>query len=334
MRELGRDGRVQRLHIAGVAIDVGREAACVLLEDDFLVPRLVDEFGSLEVHLPGPLRCLPAGLNQSANLGFQPLVFGVEDRMHRGQRVVLIEPAVATDEVNVEQFVVVKASRWSGRCIGRCAHPHERVGVRREHRPRRALRVGGIAHVVQECQAGALHDAVDDDQLRLAVGIGNEAAIGIDKDLRQVQNVQVGQRDADALCIDLDVEPGRQPAGDGALVRRAGVLEQPAGGHAIGVVLAQQDRHHRVRAVGRPQIDERRHRVGVDAIAIGGDAVDVGARKHHEVRRCTCPVQRVPGKQRHVDDAVVALLYQVQVVSEELAEHREETARRQCVELA
>ncbi|MNC03861.1 hypothetical protein D3C75_512860 [compost metagenome] len=40
----------------------------------------------------------------------QAIVLGVEDRMHRGQTDVLVDPAVAGDVVSVQQFVVVEAS--------------------------------------------------------------------------------------------------------------------------------------------------------------------------------------------------------------------------------
>ena len=38
----------------------------------------------------------------------QPVVLGVEDRVHRGQRDVLVATSVTRDEVNTEQLVVVR----------------------------------------------------------------------------------------------------------------------------------------------------------------------------------------------------------------------------------
>ena len=101
----------------------GHQLARELFEHEVLILHLGDEARRLEQALAvvpargrvgrfprrhfgrGQTEC--RGVNQGVDVGLQAVVLRVEHRVHRGQRDVLVAAAVAGDEVDAEQLVVV-----------------------------------------------------------------------------------------------------------------------------------------------------------------------------------------------------------------------------------
>ena len=167
----------------------------------------------------------------------QAVVFGVEDGMDRGQADVLVHAAVAGDVVRVEQFVVVEAQpgHIAGGVVG--VRDKELFG-RRRVAVMVANRHGEMRDVIEERVAGA--DRVDEadrrrrialDQyvvggsrqavgpnhhhLRKAVRAGDEVAVGIGREQRNVADVGIGQLDAEEFGgMRLHDGPGCHAAGE------------------------------------------------------------------------------------------------------------------------
>ena len=101
----------------------GCDLATELLEHQVLVLHLGDELRRLEEALAVAPAGGPGTVPESArsgvavimrvDVGGQPVVLGVEDRVDGGQPDVLVAATVTGDEVAVEQGVVV-----AGRCVG------------------------------------------------------------------------------------------------------------------------------------------------------------------------------------------------------------------------
>ncbi|ELS26770.1 hypothetical protein ppKF707_2357 [Metapseudomonas furukawaii] len=383
--ELGDDGRIEvdviDLGRCKEQVDVGLDGPGELLEHQVLVLHLGAELGGLEQPLAVPLQGIDLGLGgregrdraqqpfidegdivarQHRGLGLlhQAVVLGVEDRMHRRQADVLVDPAIARHVVGVQQLVVIGARRRG------TAHVDDAIGIGRQP----AGRIGGMGDVDEELVPGtdcvgqvhrrqwiALHqdggviggpgDAVGtvagaDHHLREAVGALDEVAIGVGGQQRHIEHIGVGEVDAeDVTGLGLDHRPGghatdlRVIGGTEATVRaQVAVGDQPAGGMglAIGTHLVGPQEHlvGRVRAVGLVLVDEGRggvHRlagiVGGPEYAVGAGSGHLGgAGQHHEVGRAAGHEQRVVRLQRNEHGAGATLGHQIQAVVEELTE--------------
>ena len=157
----------------------------------------------------------------------EPVVLGMEHVVDSGQADVLVGAAVAGDEVRVEQLVVVfgvavaRIAQADGDvAVGDLADRHGIVGdvgeesTGRAQCARRARRrdrhwlerialnndiVGGVGHAVGTDSG---------DQLREAVGAGNEVAVGVGPEQRHAADVGVGELDAQNVCrLGLDLAP-------------------------------------------------------------------------------------------------------------------------------
>ncbi len=302
----------------------------------------------------------------------EAIVFRVEDVMDGCQPDVLVAAAVAGDEVRVEQFVIVltecyRIERAAGHVVG-----VSRQQLVRRPRIAVVVAIGGgsMRDVVDEGMAGA-HDgaaeradigerdaeaavgrriafdedvvvvgAIDavgaeadiHDDLRIAVGTAQEAAILVGCEQRHVGDIGVGELDTQHFCgLLLDIGPRREPPRI-AFEQMTGCDRTPV---AVEHVFAQEDLMRRVRSVGLVLIDERRRRVVVLLDIVGGAEYAVGSR----LVRCPCDddevvgagrriVERIVGLERNEHDAVAALADEVETVVEELAEQREHRVER------
>ena len=179
----------------------------------------------------------------------QPVVLGVEDLVDGGQADVLVDAAVAGDEVRVEHLVVVGAGRLAGEVGGRGV-----VRVRGRRHRRRARVVVGVLRAsgrrCARCRSGTACrsaarspapatgvGAVALDQAgrrsRTAAGrvrAGDELAVRVGGDHRDVRDVRVARAGGRARRrLLLDRGPGGHAAGRGG--RRA--AEQLAGGDRL-----------------------------------------------------------------------------------------------------
>ncbi|MNO67081.1 hypothetical protein D3C76_578840 [compost metagenome] len=156
-------------------VDVRLDGPRKLLEHQVLVLHLGAELGSLEQALAIPHQRIELGLvgwqrthrseqplveeghvtrieHGVLGLRNQPVVLGVEDRMHRGQADVLVDPAVAGDVVSIEQLVVIGqvVAAWANRL--RIAD----IGVIvRQQNPTNDDRHGIVSDVGEELVTGA-----------------------------------------------------------------------------------------------------------------------------------------------------------------------------------
>ncbi|MNF85022.1 hypothetical protein D3C84_674070 [compost metagenome] len=98
-----------------------------------------------------------------------PVVLGVEDMVHGGQANVLVDPAVASDVVRVEQFVVVETSRYrpSGNFVD---ISQERCASLSIHR------YGVVGDIDKELMTGADRERRIDRRSRIAFGETGESA--------------------------------------------------------------------------------------------------------------------------------------------------------------
>jgi len=352
VRELGADRRVdvtvvQRL-VEGAGVDVRRDGADELLEHEVLVLHLGDEPGGLEqafAVIPAEVHLVPPGHEagvgrldvgqQVVDVVDEAVVLGVEDVVHGGQADVLVAAAVTGDVVLGEEAGVVGAVRG---------------GVRR------------VGDVVQEGDAGAqglgaVHRAgevaldpavVGHHELREPVGTGDEVAVGVGDEERDVVDVHVVQFDAEhRRGLLLDVRPGGE-AGAGAAGGHGVAVEQLAGGHGLAThqfVLAQERLVGGVGGVGLVLVDVRRRLVDVllDVVCGAEHAVRAGQvggpAEGDEVVGAVVPVagdvvravrveEFVPGQDRDQNGAGAALANQVEAVIEELAEQGEPAGER------
>ncbi|MCY1219729.1 hypothetical protein D9M72_317150 [compost metagenome] len=384
MGEFGDDRRVDGGVEAGgdeELIDVRLDLAGELLEHQVLVLHFGAELGGLEQPFPVPDEGRGIGRNGS-NRSQQPLVeevhitggqnhflgvlhqtvvLGVEHVVHGGEADVLVDPAVASDVVGFQQFVVVGggvAVVGSGNCV--TVSCQQRAGLAIE-------RIGAVGDVIEEGMAGAhgarqadgcgwiaLHQEVvggagqavrsEHHHLRVAIGPLDEVAVGVGGQQRNVAHVRVGQVDAQhvaGLCLD------HRPGGHAAKVyviavakdpiHKVTIGDQPAGRcRAIGGrdIFAQEDLVRGVRAVGLVLVDEGRGGIGVlvnivfraqDAIRpglVGGPGQD------QEIGRAGRVVQRIIRHQRNENGTAVTFGDQVQTVVEELAEEGEPGVER------
>ncbi|MND92578.1 hypothetical protein D3C80_847400 [compost metagenome] len=189
--------------------------------------------------------------------------------------------------------------------------------------------VGGVGRAVRADPQDDLGVARD--------GIGNEAAIGVCAEQGDVEDVLIGQLDAQhGPGLGLDVAPGGQTA------RRA--IQQVARGHSAPVhrrVFSQEDLMRSMGCIGLVLVDEGRgdvDRLVRRVVGSAHDPVGAGARhrggaaKGHEgvlgadlvarARNAVSPVraQGIIRRQGDIDGAVAGFGDQVQTMVEELAE--------------
>jgi hypothetical protein len=391
--ELRDDRRVEVVLVAGEDVDLRLHLAGELLEHEVLVLHLGREARRLEEPLAVPDQA--GGVRRDRGDGVaQPLVqerhvagrrvldhpaldlldhavvLGVEDVVDRGQPDVLVAAAVAGDEVRVEHLVVVgrrvavvgragvgvggEGLAGRGRVVVVVAVGHRVVGDVVQEGVVGAQRVAGD----RQAGGGALHEARGRRDLRVAVRAGDEAAVLVGAQQRDVEHVGVAELEAQhGEGLLLDPRPGAD-AGRGGIV-----VEQASGRHGVAagveLVLAQEHLVGGVRGVGLVLVDEGRRQVAVLLHVVGAlvdrrgrgvvaeDAVRPGlvggARQHHEaqVRRRRAgrvvgsaghPVgahdERVVVLQGHEDEARAALGHQVEAVVEELAEEGEPRVER------
>ncbi|CAB4556402.1 unannotated protein [freshwater metagenome] len=302
VRELGGDVDLDVRLVAGEHVHHRLDLAGELLEGEVLVLHLGHEAGGLEEALtvPGATGELPFGehhrvdgRDQVLDVGHEPVVLAVEHVVDGGETDVLVRTTVTGHEVRAEHLVVVRA--------GFCGEVHR--GVLVGHL--RATRRGVVRDVVEERVAGphrvrregdarptvgrrvALDESGGGDDLWIAVRARDESAVRVGREQRDVEDVRVGQRDAEEILrLLLRRVPRRHAAVDG---------DQTTGRDrvAVGVefVLTQEHLVRRVRAVRLVLIDVGRGGVPVlvDVVRRPQDAV--GARlvrrpgEHHEVRR-------------------------------------------------
>ena len=167
------------------------------------------------------------------------------------------------------------------------------------------------------------------DQLREAVGAGNEVAVGVGPEQRHAADVGVGELDAQNVCrLGLDLAPVGHAA--------VGPLDELAGrNRAVGGedILAQKHLMRGMRGVGLVLVDERRRRVDrPDIIGRAHDAIvpcrNRGPCQHHEVGVAALDIERIVRLQRNEHGAAAALVDEVEAVIEELAEQREPRVER------
>ncbi|MCY1476515.1 hypothetical protein D9M68_98720 [compost metagenome] len=375
-------------------VNVRLDGARKFLEHQVLILHLGAELGSLEQALAIPLQRIELGLSgwqcnhrteqplveeshvariEHGVLGLldQTVVLGVEDRMHRGQADVLVDPAVASDVVRVEQFVVVGqvvAGRTSGLRI-----TDQDVAIRLqnttdEYRHRIVVDIGQElvtgTHGIGEAERGSriafdkhvvsrTTNTVDTPHHnhREAVRPLDEIAIGVCRQQWRVSHVGIGQVDAQNVTgLSLDHLPGGHATefdvvrGTKCSIRaQITVGDQPAVGDrpvSGQIISAQEHLVRRVRAVGLVLVHERRGGVGVlmDVVGRAENAIRpwlVGrAGHHHEVGVAARHKQRVIRLQRDEDGARTAFGHQVQAMVEELPEERHpgvERRRQACV---
>ena len=242
--ELGLDGRVDarvRLGEDVEGVDARLDLAGEILEDDVLVFHLRHEARRLENAFTVPFARgqLPLVqvevlvLQQFLHVSGEPVVFGVEHLVDCRQADVLVDAAVARDEVLVEHLVVV-GSR--GLAVLRRRSRRVRVGFQ----DRAGLAVVGIrvvGDVVKEGDADALDVCrrrhgigevafnkrlVGCHVLGQAVGAAEEPAVLVGGEHRDVPDVRVRKLQPEHGCgLGLDVGPGCHAAGC--------ALDQPAG---------------------------------------------------------------------------------------------------------
>ena len=183
------------------------------------------------------LRCAASehrlGVGEHDVLGVldEPVVLGVEDMVDGGQADILVGAAVAGDEVRVEQFVVVDrrsalpglprpismspSARPSGTALwamsARKAWPVRIAAARLTETSGRRI---GRGHADESSAVFGMPVAADaDDDLREAVRAGNEVAVRVGREQRNVADVVVDQLDAENVArLRLEVGPGRHAA--------------------------------------------------------------------------------------------------------------------------
>ncbi|ELS27857.1 hypothetical protein ppKF707_1060 [Metapseudomonas furukawaii] len=352
--ELGDDGRVDLgvVHLGGVEehIHLRLHLAGELLEHQVLVLHLGAEAGSLEqpLAIPAAIRQLPlgdegrvvAGQHHLLDVLHHAVVLEVEHMVHRGQADVLVATAIAGDEVAVEQLVVEEAGQRRVPGVG--------IGIRRHQCASLAIeRIGRMGDVIQEGMTGEQgiprnghtqpaigrritlqEGAIVQHDLGEAVGSRDELAIEVGSQQRDVGDIGIRQLNAQHLCsLGLDLRPGRQPTCS---------VQHMAGRHRVTVgvqlVLPQEHLVRRVGGVGLVLVDEGRGLVVVQVHIVRGaqltihtgiDQDIVGPGQDHEVGGAALDIERIVRLQRDEDEAVVALVHQVQAMVEELAEQGE-----------
>ncbi|MDT4861689.1 hypothetical protein FQZ97_963040 [compost metagenome] len=147
MGEFGHDGGVDIWRVGEYKrVDRRLDGAGELLEHQMLILHLCDETTSLEQALTIPIECSDAlrgcwhcgQTHQISQQPFvdkrqvtaiengllvvldQPIMFGVEDGMDRSQANVFVATTIASDEVTIQQLIVIGAdSLWqNGQVIG------------------------------------------------------------------------------------------------------------------------------------------------------------------------------------------------------------------------
>ncbi len=178
--ELGNDRRIEvdviHLGRGEEQVDTRLHGAGELLEHQVLVLHFGTELGRLEQALAIPHQCVDCGLvgrqhgyrveqplvdegqvtrieHGVHGLRHQPVVLGVEDRMHGSQADVLVDPAVAGDVVRIEQLVVV-GQVGAGLRVHRYGVAHVGIGIRHQYAIAEH-RHGIVRDVGKELVAGA-----------------------------------------------------------------------------------------------------------------------------------------------------------------------------------
>ena len=163
------------------------------------------------------------------------------------------------------------------------------------------------------------------DQLRHAVGSGNEVAVSVRAKQRHAADIAVGQQDSELLRgLRLDLAPCRHAA--------VGALNQLAGCYRIALrvehILAQEHLMGGMRGVGLVLVDIGGRGVDRPDVVSGAEhpilaRSNSGAGQHHEVGLAALDIERIIGLQRNEHRAAAALVHQVKAVVEELAKQRE-----------
>ena len=271
----------------------------------------------------------------------QAIVLGVEHMVHGGQADVLVDPAVTGHEVGVEQLVVIGASQA-------VVDPGHAISIGHQRRAGLAVeRVGRVRDIVEETMTGAqrqggvhgcsqagLDQAAGGDQLRHAVSARDEVAVLVGGQQRHPADILIVQFDAQHVTsLGLEHAPGGHTAklhvvlgAENTVAAQIAVGQQFAGDHGLAVdqhIGPQEHLVRGVRAVGLVLVDERRGLVDVHTVTVRVH-LDAGTGNHHEVGlRCGRVVQRVVRLQRNEDEAVAALVDEVQAMVEKLAEEGE-----------
>ncbi len=349
---LEQEGVDIRLHLAGEFLEdkmlvfhLGDEAGC--LEEAFAIPDEILEIGrnggdidqqplveERDIAIRRRLERDLLGLLDHA------VVFAMEDVMDGRQADILVPAPIAGDEMRIQELVVildvlppgVGCDRVACHVIGiggEDAGGEDRNGRVRdviEERMARAEgadgaridRVGRVAfekHVV-----GGPEEAVRAEpghQLGIAVGPGDEVAVLVRRDQRDIGDIRIGEPDAKyvfGMC--LDIRPCRQamPASFEQAARRNG------GSVGSVLILAHEDLLGGMRAVGLILVHPRRRRVA--CASAGGRAG-----QDHEVGvRAGGVVERIIRRERNIDHAVAALGDEIEAMVEELAEQGEQGA--------
>ncbi|MNM45860.1 hypothetical protein D3C81_567880 [compost metagenome] len=331
--EFGHDRRIEvdviHLGRGEEQVDPRLHGSGELLEHQVLVLHLGTELGGLEQPLAIPHQCVDCGLvgrqhgyrveqplvdegqvtrikHGVHGLRHQPVVLGVEDRMHGGQADVLVDPAIAGDVVRIEQFVVV-GQVGAGVWVHRHGVAHIGIDIRHQHATAEH-RHGIVGDVGKELVTGAYgvgqadgRVAVAFDQLGHVVGgagdaisaivhahhhlrhagrSAQEVAVGVGGEQRHVVDVGIGEVDAEHVAsLGLDHLPGRHATDFGivrgtvpAICTQVTVGDQAAGGDRCTVdyhVGAQEHLVRGVRAVGLVLVHEWRGGVGVLVNVVG-----------------------------------------------------------------
>ena len=282
------------------------------------------------------------------------VVLLVPDMVHGGEEIVLVHPPVAGDAMRIEQLVVIGEAA-GGIEIGNLRIVDDAVGIGRADNAAEA-RIGRRIDVDQKRLAGAQHLARDGiahigvvrivHGRRIGAGVDRivrvrrveNLPLGIDLEHGHVEHVRVRKKDADALGIDLDVRPRRQPrrlsiVGRVVVGDEGGVL----GHHAprrvpVRIIFAQDHVDARVRAIGLALVDQEAGIVVVDRRdariedAIGEIAVRIGeiAPRNDHLVAGRLAEERVPRLERNLHEAAGAILLdEIEAVVEELAEEHE-----------
>ncbi|GJE44651.1 hypothetical protein AEGHOMDF_3840 [Methylobacterium soli] len=294
--ELVRDPRVgvlvvARVSVAARALDAADQHVGELVEDDALIFRLVEHLGGLEQLLT---RAREAGGLQVLDM---EVVVSRPDRVHRGERHVLVRAPVARHVVVEEVHVGVGVEEQ------RMAAAHE---VR--HQAVQHIRVVGAGLLVEEAAGGPARQ-----------GVGRVIRPERDGAAGQVRRVEDGV----GVPMVLDqLAQGRQELE--ARIRRVGSAREQVRSEAPrAVALPQELADEFGRAIGLVLVDEGRGLVEVlrDSVLVAAD------RAAGQIRRVVGAGRAARARLPDHDRAVAALAQEIEPVVEILAEGHEEDIR-------
>ena len=359
MRKLSRDCRIDIHRVReDERVDVGADRADEFFEHQMLIDLLGGEACCLEQALAVPFQRRRV-LRHFSDFHRKPfieerdvaicdqlvldlfdaaVVLRVEHVVDGGQSYILVRAAVTSDEMLVEQFVVV--GRTVAALVERDGIADVRVSISRlpclgigivcdvgEERVTRRERQAGLdrsSRIAFDQRVRAGH------QLGKAVGAGDEVAVEVGGKQRDVVNVHVAEFDAEHFAgLQLDVSPGGGTTIDAS--------KEPAGRDGLAIdqlVFAQEHLMRGVRRIILAEVNPWTGGIGGFAhiIRSAKDAVCAGqvggAGQDHEVGRAARNIKRIFRLQRNIDSAAAALCNAGQTVVKELAENGHETIER------